>query len=35
MGGHSEPQENEILGPVLFAITIAAILVMVIYFWSR
>jgi len=35
MGEHLEPEENEILGPVLFALTIAACLVLIIYFWSK
>ncbi len=34
MGEHLEPEENEIAGPVIVAVSILAIIVMVIYFWA-
>ncbi len=35
MGEHIEPEQNEITGPVIFAIMLAATVVIAIYFLSR
>jgi hypothetical protein len=35
MAEHLEPEENEIAGPVLFALLILTISVIIIYFWSK
>lgn len=35
MGEHLEPKENEIAGPVIFALMILTVLVLIVYFWSR
>ena len=35
MGHHNEPKENEIAGPVVFALMILTVIVVIIYFWSR
>ena len=32
---HLEPEENEIAGPVLFALVLLTLIVIVIYFWSK
>jgi len=32
---HMEPEENEIAGPVVFALMLLAIIVTIIYFWSK
>jgi len=31
---HIEPEENEIAGPVLFALLVLVLIVVIIYFWS-
>lgn len=33
--GHAEAQQNEIGGPVLFAIICLALAVVIIYFWAK
>ncbi len=33
--GHAEAEQNEIAGPVVFAITCLAIAVVIIYFWAQ
>jgi len=32
---HSEPAENEIAGPVIFALTILGLIITIIYFWAQ
>ena len=34
MAHHKEPEENEIAGPVVFALTLFAIVILIIYFWA-
>ena len=34
MAHHKEPEENEIGGPVLFALGLFAIVIIIIYFWA-
>ena len=34
MAHHTEPEENEIGGPVLFALGLFAIVIIIIYFWA-
>ena len=35
MGGHSEPKQNEIGGPVLVGLIVLTLIVLVIYFWGK
>ena len=35
MGHHSEPEQNEIAGPVTFALMILIVVVFIIYFWAK